>query len=109
MKRISNPTENDVSIVIDGIDYTVEANDSIDIQKDDHAKRWHSIHTFLTINDIENMDTEIKTEEEVVEVEEEATEEEVVDEAEEETEEETEEEVEEEVEEEAEEVEEDDK
>lgn len=79
MKKITNPTDKDISIQLDGNVYEVEAKGTLDISNDEHADRWVRTHRFLTCKKIENMEEDKVTEE--TSTEEEAVEEEVAEDA----------------------------
>lgn len=47
---ITNPTKNDISVVIKGIKYTIKAEDSLERVPEDHARYWQeSLHKFLQL------------------------------------------------------------
>ena len=49
--KITNPTENRVSIQISGRKYSVDAGESISGVREDHAQAWQNIHGFLQVSE----------------------------------------------------------
>jgi len=49
MKTLINPTDKDISVIILGKDYTLKANDSIDLD-DNIAEYWLTLHAFLKVD-----------------------------------------------------------
>ncbi len=48
--KVVNPTQNDISVQIEGTRYDVEANGSINGVSDSHAKHWkENIHQFIEL------------------------------------------------------------
>lgn len=52
MKKIYNPTENDVNITIGGIAYSVKAGESTD-EKEEVVEKWIATHQFLQVKEVE--------------------------------------------------------
>ncbi len=53
MKKIYNPTDREITILIKGIVHSVEANSTVE-KKDEVAQTWFAIHNFLQISDIQD-------------------------------------------------------
>ena len=48
-KTIHNPTDNEVRIVLDGIEYRVPAKEVVNVADDAHAATWLDTHQFLRV------------------------------------------------------------
>lgn len=48
---VSNNTNSDIKIQIDGIVYEVKANDELSGVKSEHASHWKGVHSFLTFRE----------------------------------------------------------
>lgn len=68
-KIITNPTSEDVSIIFQGVDYTVGPKQTIEVT-DAVATFWTSAHQFLKVSDSKTPVEVIETIEEIEEVEE---------------------------------------
>ncbi len=63
MLFIKNPTDQDVSIVIKGEAYTVDARGQLPVSED-VALAWKRVHSFLSVEHIEAKKAEVQKEEE---------------------------------------------